>query len=205
MDCRSSPHLTRAGSRLDTRRAPSHRVAVAAAGVRSAGRARNPNCQSPTCPILCSPLIELPLIIYGRGLKRNKQLSRLRPEKPTAVARGAFPSGRRRRCGTSGASAEARAFRFSGRDRKCNKPHALCGSADLDRPCQMTAKGNRRGQPRRDVRKLIASPDDKIILAVSRGMSNIFLHSLQGVEKKEEMSFSPPASCGTLRLLGLSL
>jgi len=38
----------------------------------------------------------------------------------------------------------------------------------------------------------VSSPDDKIILAASRAMSNIFLHSPQGVEKKEEIGFAPP-------------
>jgi hypothetical protein len=57
----------------------------------------------------------------------------------------------------------------------------------------MTAKGNRRGQPRRGIRKLVASPDNKIILAVSCGMSNIFLHLSQGIEKKgRNRLFAPP-------------
>jgi hypothetical protein len=36
-------------------------------------------------------------------------------------------------------------------------------------------------------------------------MSNIFLQTPQGVEKKEEIGFSPRASCGSLRLLTISL
>jgi hypothetical protein len=36
-------------------------------------------------------------------------------------------------------------------------------------------------------------------------MSNIFLQTPQGVEKKEEIGFRPPASCGTLPLLTISL
>lgn len=75
----------------------------------------------------------------------------------------------------------------------------------LDRPCQMTAKGNRRGQPRRGVEETIAFPDDKIILTVSRSLSNIFLHSPQDVEKKEEIALSRFRSYGSLPPLAISL
>jgi hypothetical protein len=63
-----------------TLRVSAHRVAVAAAGGEPAGRAKTQTVNSSTCSILYSPVIELSLIIYGEGAKRNKQLSRLRPE-----------------------------------------------------------------------------------------------------------------------------
>jgi hypothetical protein len=50
-------------------------LAVAATGGRTCLTGKNPNCQSSTCSVLSSPLIELPLIIYGRGAKRNERLS----------------------------------------------------------------------------------------------------------------------------------
>ena len=62
-----------------TRGTFSHRVAVAAAG-EPAGLAKTQIVKAPPAPFSSSPLIELSLIIYGRGVKRNKQLSRLRPD-----------------------------------------------------------------------------------------------------------------------------
>jgi hypothetical protein len=51
----------------------------------------------------------------------------------------------------------------------------------------------------------VVSPDNKIILAVSRTMSNIFLHFPQDVEKKAEIVFSPLPGYGSLRSLAISL
>jgi hypothetical protein len=39
-------------------------------------------------------------------------------------------------------------------------------------------------------RETISCPDDKIILAARHGLSNIFLHFPQGIEKKEEIGFA---------------
>jgi hypothetical protein len=56
---------------------------------------------------------------------------------------------------------------------------------------------DRKGEQARSATKgsqeTVASPNDKIILAATRRMSNIFLHFPEDVEKKEEIAFAPPA------------
>lgn len=158
--------------------------------VRSTRRAgNNPNCQSSSAPFSGSPLIELSLIIYWHGVKRNKQLSGLRPKTKSESLLRLRPHLEDTRRESSRVEWSALPG-FRGEAEKCSRLHACLVVLDLGRPCQMTAKGKRRGQPRRGAGKLSMSPNHKFILAVSRRMSNIFLHRPQDVEKKGEEGFA---------------